>query len=516
MVVLKNGKVSELEEGLEVVDDNVVRPQGMTRYASENPTAFQKLLDRIIANKFKLKGNESELVFNMPSMQQPASMFSSNDETILDAYNDTRRRFFESILAKKIIGAMPIATTQLGHLVSDMKHFFESYYCQHYIKYGDNWKKAQQGIKADKDSLAYFSVLLPELRALTAEKHFAIAGYEDSVSDAKHKLIIDLYCLHYGTHGLPRSKQYWTLYPHGLIEIYNEDKWYFRRANRGGIRNYGFNKDSPSSYLGLFRSCDGGVPMDIRKEIPLAMRKQIKEPYFAIDTRCPDRLYMEHPKSARQNKQNFQHYSFANKYNSCYVNGLSGSMLLEIRAVLFYLLAIKEKRHQVSNPTLLKAIQSTGVFKQYFLLMASLFVYFEGGHTFSEIFSVFGIDEVRQMVDDVVFSGIKQNKCLATKIKQSDFFIQCANEALIETAKYHQVVQVHKEACSLIKRHAEKAIASSKLAKSGATEASRGKEPKERVGENKSTLFYKPAVNSKAASAANDGLWQNKSKSVRQ
>lgn len=112
---LKNGAKFDPQnsKGLETVDDNIVRHTGMHRLASKEPTPFQLLLNTIKENNYKLTKKQLDVlidkILRLPTNEDIAQgMFSPDDGDIIDAYNDNCRRFFDSILTKKILNISTI------------------------------------------------------------------------------------------------------------------------------------------------------------------------------------------------------------------------------------------------------------------------------------------------------------------------------------------------------------------------------------------------------------------------
>ncbi|MHB1948700.1 MAG: hypothetical protein ACYCQI_11385 [Gammaproteobacteria bacterium] len=287
-------------------------------------------------------------------------------------------------------------------------------------------------VKEDDLNVSY-RVFRPDLVNLLNENHFL--NYSDQT-------LLNLYDLHYLTHPISHLKSYQERHPDGILEIYDNSRKkrnpYFLPLNRGRISNFGYSKDTPSYHLGIFRSVDQ-TPHDMRKSS-----------LSSSATRCPDRLYMVHPRIARTNLQNWLHQCFANGNNSCYVNGLSGSILLEIRLLLFFYSAVKKKHYQckfIKDDDLDK--YDFALLKNYLRLVIGLFVYFEGGHTFSEILSVFHLAETKTET-----KAILQSSAIIfsteTLLLADPLIVKLMQESLIETIKFYSVCNLKREVCQAI------------------------------------------------------------------
>lgn len=424
---LKNGASYHPEkmQGMEVIDENVVRHAGMTRIKSKNKTAFQRLLTDIANNNYSISDEKfkaiAEHLLYIPPLKERGKlqMFSNDDSVIIDAYNDTTKRHFDSFFAKKILIFLLNSkqyAPSLSLLIQEITNFYTEEYKTHSPEFLVKWNDAKSGKTVNDESLEFFSASRPDLVNLIKENHF----------NNKDNLILNLYDFHYLTHAISSLASYQKRHPDGIFEIYNKkSNTYYSNKNRGRISGYGLSLNNPSYHLGIFRSIDK-TPYDMRKSS-----------LTSNTTRCPDRLYMEHPCNARQNPLNWLNYGFFNQYNSGYVLGLSGSTLLEARAMIFFILSIINNQYQCKfiDQDFFKDKTSLN---HYFLLIISMFVYFEGGHTLSEILTVFEIDEVRSFINNAL-ANKEESDVLSKKtlIFNQEDILMIMKDAFIETAKYH-------------------------------------------------------------------------------
>ena len=433
-MLLRNGSRYKPAQGLEVVDNNIVRHVGMHRLPSKNKTPFQGLLDTITQNHYQLSEQQyAEIiskVLAIPALNNKAQMFSASDVDIMDANNDNARRYFETVLAKKILNHFLMdMEPKLGPFITKFKAFLIDQYNKAGSDFVSKWQAAQNGEVPKKDeNLAHYVLLRKNLIVLLNDNHFS-----------SHSFLLELFDLHYLTHPLASLPEYKIHHPAGYIKCYSENSQYYTNANRGRITGYGFNHNEPSYNLGIMRSIDK-TPHDLRRPM-----------LISSETRCPDRLYMSHPKVARSSPSNWLNQAFSNPYNSIFVNGLSGSILLEINAALFFIKMINLKSEPYTckdmDPEEIKQ-NNFKLLKNYFLTISSLFIYFEGGHTFTEIMSVFNLDNVNSSIQTVLGAS-KGSFSLKTLMLDDPKIYSLIQESLIDAAKYQerldQIDKIHQE-----------------------------------------------------------------------
>ncbi len=319
MKKLDNGKLYDLgvlkAAGLEVIDNNIVRHRGMKRLPDNQSTPFQEMLHHIKKRQDKLSPAEWQALINslctIPSINGPAKMHSDKDEDIIRAYNDNSRRYFESRLAKYLLSALPTSNPLLAELISNLTTFLVGEYKNsNYTKYVTQWQNAQKGKIPNRDNLSFYAALRPDLVTLCQENHFFPSWQKSSEKlwsnettaeqqkkQSRHsKAVLSLYDLHYLTHSISKLETYKKHFSNGILEIYTDDNRFFSPVHRGRVNGYGFTVNNPSSNLGVLRSSDV-CPPDMRKS-----------KVFSKETRCPDRLYLEHPKVTRTNPLNMQHH----------------------------------------------------------------------------------------------------------------------------------------------------------------------------------------------------------------
>jgi hypothetical protein len=377
---------------LETLDHNVVRHVGMRRISSDTPTPFQHLLFYLSSNP---KADvDMKLFFAVPPFENRniTSMFTNNVTTIMNCYNDNSRRYFESLFAKKILSHIQTCDrfSDLHALIRKLTTFYTSHYDRDNPAFLEEWKRAKQHNNVSNEDLRFFSLLRPHLVEFDSD------------------ILADLYDFHYLTHSISTISLYKKNHLQGICDLYHRSPYYSDKT-RGRIYSRGWAQDRYSHNFGIFRSMDI-VPQDMRTEKPSQV------------TRCPDRLYMTHPSVAMRNPFNWLHYFFTNPYNSMYVLGISGCILLEIRALMFYILCGGLVDNELLN--------------LYFLIISSLLIYFEGGHSFTEIFTVFELPEVKTFIKNTVHEEINKDTII-----YREEIVHLMKATLLDTVQYNDILE---------------------------------------------------------------------------
>lgn len=362
--------------------------------AESSITPFQRLLR---------EKNKSPDYYKNLLMGIPASKPLSISEKY-NVNNDNIRRYFESSLAKNtLIEIMKSeqTLTKLNHIANELTTIgFEIVDSE--VK--EAWANACLGKYTGPDTrLAQLSYNMYRIESIL------------SGTEKEKEIIIKMYKLHYLTIFLESSKVYKEKYRQGIFNIYYKHPSYVKR---GTLKDRDIGR-SESHNLGILRSIDK-APYDMRFEFPpTTMSKAPLAP------RCPDFCEMEDPNFRDNNdsdswlSQNFQ------KPFHPIVNGISGSTLIQIRFLTFCKINIKEtKRSDYLN--------DFNIIRDYFRTIFSLFVGFEGGHSYKEIMAVFDLAEVKKttkvvfngLIDDLSFESIMVdgNPALITATKDAEQF----------------------------------------------------------------------------------------------
>ena len=410
------------QKGLEVVDSNVVRHTGASRIKSKKKTPFQELLAGI---KDSVSDKTALQVLKVPTLRSTnpgdVGMFSREDQDIFDAWNDNSRRFFEIILAEKFL--KHLIKTQgpmLEALIDDMTACLQSEYDKEGFPNIAEWRKiTTEGVITGINDLNLkgFASFRASLVELLKEKESKEAS-----------LLLKLYDFHYLTHQASGLKSYQDHHPAGTLKSYTLNSKYYRGGNRGRIVGFAFNTDANSSHLGIMRQLDP-TPTDLRL------------PKLSLITRCPDRLYLVKPSAGHRDRpDSFIHQSFQSPENSMYVNGLSGSALLEINTTLLHAICIQQGLFKSSRLKTDALIENHGeILKNYWLMIISMFVYFEGGHSFTETMSVFELENINTNIKTIL--GLPPGTFSAETIMfDRPEYLGLIKDALIETAQYQRIM----------------------------------------------------------------------------
>lgn len=132
-------------------------------------------------------------------------------------------------------------------------------------------------------------------------------------------------------------------------------------------------RQADSFNVGIMRNIDA-TPRDLRLNEPYYIKYEgdYKDPLLAsASTRCPDRLEMQDPNHPDAFKPGSYLKDFFEKGTGTYVNGPSGSILIEHGA----LRACQEAHAQASATDI----------ETYLAIQALLFIYVDGGHSMDEI-----------------------------------------------------------------------------------------------------------------------------------
>jgi hypothetical protein len=405
----------------EVIDNNIVRHPGVTRLQSDKKTPFQTLLTEVIEKKFVLSDDElsdilKRVLTTPQSTPEDKHLFSEDNQDIIDCWNDGSRRYFDSMLAKNIMNHfLSSKHSTLSPFIKNVTDFLKSEYRAHdkaRLKVWSNIRKGYEYKRIKESNLADFALLRKNMIELIKDEHFTDSSF-----------ILELLDLHYLTHAAGRLPSYKVLHPTGTLKSYTENSIFYKTKNRGRVTGFGFNHNNPSYHLGTMRSIDK-TPHDMRRPR-----------LISSETRCPDRLYMVHPKVARRHPENWLNQAFSNPYNSTYVNGLSGSTLLAINAILFYICS------QEGDASVQEAIREDNfkLLKNYWLMVVCLFIYFEGGHTLTEVMDVFNLSRIQSNLETVLKTP-QDTFSLQTILLDDPEIYKLVAQSLIETAKYQAVI----------------------------------------------------------------------------
>lgn len=420
------------KQSLETADNlKVFRPKGYNKLPTSKITPFQNQISILRNKNLNYLMRNADVLINtllfMPDMNQKALMFSESENDILNSYNDPVKRFFETYLTKQLLCEL-ISNKNISNSLKRYINAIHQFLVQDYKDSGDtNYLNKIIGFKKNKiaiNSNSMYYQYRKDFEGLINSGHFGNAQ--------NRMLLLDLFDQHYLTHRIEKHSTYKKKFPNGILNIYGNNTKFFIPENRGRVYGLGFNIMPTSYHLGIIRLMDPSCS-DLTKNVT-----------HANIARCPDRLYISNIKTERNNKDNWLQHAFNNPNNSCFVNGLSGSMLLEVRNVLYFNRTLKKENHTPYSWEQVK----------YFLMnILGLFVYFEGGHTISEVLSLLDLKEVRdELSTEFPESGIDETK--PSKLIMSDsLFKRAFAKATQETIIFQETLENKYAVLKDIRKH---------------------------------------------------------------
>ncbi|WP_157768262.1 hypothetical protein [Burkholderia ambifaria] len=295
----------------------------------------------------------------------------STDEKF-DVTNDNQRRFFDTVFAKEMLTRVlsdPKSASELRQFSDKTLDLFCTNILSEYL---NDWKLACAGKYTGKDQR------LQQLSTQTLRAHEAVENLP--LSAEQKQLCLDLYERRYLNYLVDETDAYKNDHPRGIIKS-KTNPLYFKRGRLDGdfaLRD--------SMHAGILRNIDQ-CPVDLRfSHVPE------KDPDVTpgLYTRCPDRLHMANPDDALDNDPDSWLSRNFLSGNTPYVNGLSGSMLIEIGGLTYIKEHLnKEKLRTGESEDFLASRDMIPVLDNYFRALAALYVYLDGGHSLFEIQSSF-------------------------------------------------------------------------------------------------------------------------------
>lgn len=386
----------------------------------------------------------------------------------IDINNDDIRRFFETALAKNMLISIVKDTGKYQHLrlLTNNLMNFEVFALssdgmkastprpkklRDRIKQGKtflgNWNLASKGLYSGKDTT--FRQL-----SLTINRYTQfLRNPELGLNNNEQKLILDMFKVHYLQYKIQLGPMY-KIYAdqHGeILDIYNSHPYYKKR----GRMDLGIFRKTNSRHMGILRNVDVGKPgniyMDNNKPI-----YSIKDPKRdALETRCPDRFDMD-TLDAPENSgaDSWLVHNFDNGVSPV-INGLSGSMLSEIRFMLFAKDIVRNAGDIDSfelNSFKIKSdfLTDPQDMINYFRIVNSLFIYFEGGHSLYEVNTPFEIKEIKDELNEAFFDGsLKDLSMKSVLITGNESSVQ---KATLETLDFYRKFDRYKQQMDRLKK----------------------------------------------------------------
>lgn len=281
-----------------------------------------------------------------------------------DITNDNVRRIFESYFAKNLLtNVMKVNYTKIQELSNKLLEI-QSEILQKNNLFLD-WQSACNGTYKGKD------LRLQQLVTRICYAKEAISTLD--LNELQKTILFDLYARRYLTYLIRDTDVYRSDHPFGVLKA-SSSPFYFKRGRLDG----GFRININSKCMGIIRSIDKS-PMDLQVST-IPEKEQGIEP--SLYTRCPDRLNMADPDSIiDKDPDSWLTHNFIHRVMP-FVNGLSGSILIEIQSLLFIKNIIKKN----SSRDFLNSIETL---IDYFKSIAGIYVLIDGGHSLFEIYSSF-------------------------------------------------------------------------------------------------------------------------------
>jgi hypothetical protein len=338
----------------------------------ETSTPFQKMLRQEDTPFQRLEknavfSNEDDGLRREILNINPKYVRLSVDEKF-DVNNDNQRRLFDTLFSKELLTGLAGNGEKVAAVRKLSDEIVSFYKSSILIDKVADWEAACNGTYTGDDQR------LQQLVTQNDRAREAIDSLDLDV-DGK-KLLVDLYQRRYLNYMIDETDVYKEDHPEGIIKS-KSNPLYFKRGRLDGDFRH-----ADSMNVGILRSIDKS-PADLRfSTVPEKQPGITPELY----TRCPDRLNMADPGGmVDRDPDSWLSYNFLSG-NSPFVNGLSGSMLIEIRAML-YLKARLDAEGVEGN--FLTSSAMVDVLDDYFSAISGLYVYVDGGHSLFEIQSSF-------------------------------------------------------------------------------------------------------------------------------
>jgi hypothetical protein len=337
----------------------VVTPFQRALRGSETP--FQRLETRAV-----FQSADETLRRNILNLDVGYQKLSVDEKFSVN--NDNQRRLFDTVFGREMISRI----AECEHSRKQIRNLSDKILLVYKVNivsgvYVD-WQAACAGTYCGKDS-RFQQLMSQNQRVKEAVEVLEISA------DAKN-LLVDIYQRRYLNYLVDETDLYKSDHPVGILKS-KTDPFYFKRGRLDGDFAC---RDSLN--MGILRSIDK-APGDLRFAAIVEKKEGIPDEIF---TRCPDRLNMADPSGVvDRDADSWLTYNFLSG-NTPYVNGLSGSMLIEIRGMLY----LKEKLAGAdSEADFLSTAEMVNVLDDYFRLVTGLYVYVDGGHSLFEIQSSF-------------------------------------------------------------------------------------------------------------------------------
>lgn len=282
--------------------------------------------------------------------------------------NDNQRRYFDTIFAANLLSRVVGDTEKAGalrHLTDNLLALFKSKIVPRSIH---DWERACKGQYVGEDGR------LQQLSTQAERVSEALSKLD--LSAEQKQLCTDLYTRRYLNYLVDETQAYRETHPVGIIKSKSNPQYLKRGRLDGDFAQ------RESLHPGILRNVDA-CTRDLQFD---KMPEKVDGIAHGMYTRCPDRLHMADPGSAIDaDPDSWLSRNFLSG-NTPYVNGLSGSMLIEIGGINY----VKEVLNLGPvEEDFLAAPGMMDVVSDYFRAMASMYTFVDGGHSLFEIQSSF-------------------------------------------------------------------------------------------------------------------------------
>jgi hypothetical protein len=292
----------------------------------------------------------------------------------LDINNDNARRVFDTVFAKKMLESLlgnegKIAA--IREVSDDIFNIHKTRFLPHVM---EDWKAACDGSYRGKDGrLQQLTTQKTRLREAVDALDIQVNNdVGNSAVNAAKDFIATLYERRYLNYLIDEIDEYSKKHPLPISK--SGDNPLYRK----GAQLRGDMSRIESGHMGILRSVDKApANLQFHKQ---TVRHEGIEP--ALYTRCPDRFNLAKPDSLvnKDGDSWMSHVMFQG--NTPVVNGLSGSMLIEIGNMCFLKERLKEG---APENDFLSGEGVLDVLDDYFKTTAAMFTYIDGGHSLFEI-----------------------------------------------------------------------------------------------------------------------------------
>lgn len=373
-----------------VVKEGALACEGRTRFQRpDTKTPFQALLRDDVSRS---AGADAQEKLRRQVLNYGFGSIELDVDQKFDVTNDNARRMFDTIFAKEMLTKImgdPLLGKAVLQLSDNIVNVFEQIIADDVL---DGWRQACNGAYLGADG---------RFQQLSVQVSRAKECIDALPMSQKEKdLALKFYCRRYLSYVIGETATYREMHPQGLIKS-NANPLYYKRGRLDG--DFALRE---SLNMGILRNIDQ-CPTDLRFSTKPQRRPGI-EP--GVYTRCPDRLSMADPSDPLDSDADSWLSNSTRSGMTPFVNGMSGSMLIEIGNLIFIKALLKGAspgggEDAVAGPRQLTTQPGRGspvdspvrgddflhdksmiaVVENYFRALAAMYVYIDGGHSLFEI-----------------------------------------------------------------------------------------------------------------------------------